>query len=88
MLRSTVVCSANINQRSMDGSRDSELAVGAYQPGFVAKGPSGLPRGQVHGLRMVSRGFIAKGPSGLPRGQVHGLRMVNGDQVHGRRPLR
>ena len=25
--------SANINQRSLDGDRDSELAIGAYQPG-------------------------------------------------------
>ena len=24
--------SANINQRSLDGDRDSELAIGAYQP--------------------------------------------------------
>ncbi|CAA6666405.1 unnamed protein product [Spirodela intermedia] len=27
-----IVGSANINQRSMDGSRDSEIAMGAYQP--------------------------------------------------------
>ena len=28
--------SANINQRSLDGDRDSELAIGAYQPAHVA----------------------------------------------------
>ena len=27
-----IVGSANINQRSMDGGRDTEIAVGAYQP--------------------------------------------------------
>jgi phospholipase D1/2 len=31
-----IVGSANINQRSMDGSRDSEIAVGAYQPQHLA----------------------------------------------------
>ncbi len=32
-----IVGSANINQRSLDGDRDSELAVGACQPGHVVK---------------------------------------------------
>ncbi len=32
-----IVGSANINQRSLDGDRDSELAVGAFQPGHVVK---------------------------------------------------
>ena len=27
-----LIGSANINQRSMDGSRDTEIAMGAYQP--------------------------------------------------------
>uniref|UniRef100_A0A0D9WRW4 Phospholipase D n=1 Tax=Leersia perrieri TaxID=77586 RepID=A0A0D9WRW4_9ORYZ len=46
-----IVGSANINQRSMDGGRDSEIAMGAFQPhhlninGHVA-------RGQIHGFRM------------------------------------
>uniref|UniRef100_M8CY88 phospholipase D n=1 Tax=Aegilops tauschii TaxID=37682 RepID=M8CY88_AEGTA len=31
-----IVGSANINQRSMDGGRDSEIAMGAYQPGYLA----------------------------------------------------
>lgn len=40
--------SANINQRSMDGSRDTELAVGAYQPKFSANNSSTpTARGQV-----------------------------------------
>ena len=32
-----IVGSANINQRSLDGDRDSELAVGAYQPRHTVK---------------------------------------------------
>ncbi|KAG2624914.1 hypothetical protein PVAP13_3KG156100 [Panicum virgatum] len=46
-----IVGSANINQRSMDGARDSEIAMGAYQPRHLAA--AGRPaRGQVHGFRM------------------------------------
>ncbi|CAN1231397.1 Phospholipase D alpha 1 [Linum perenne] len=45
-----IVGSANINQRSMDGARDSEIAMGAYQPYHLAtREPA---RGQVHGFRM------------------------------------
>ena len=29
-----LIGSANINQRSMDGSRDTEIAMGAYQPHY------------------------------------------------------
>ncbi|ONK62965.1 uncharacterized protein A4U43_C07F10000 [Asparagus officinalis] len=47
-----IVGSANINQRSMDGSRDTEIAMGAYQPhrSWARKGSH--PRGQVYGYRM------------------------------------
>lgn len=46
-----IVGSANINQRSMDGGRDSEIAMGAFQPHHLnAKGQ--VARGQVHGFRM------------------------------------
>ncbi|XP_044497022.1 phospholipase D alpha 1-like isoform X2 [Mangifera indica] len=46
-----IVGSANINQRSMDGSRDSEIAMGAYQPYHLS---TSVPaRGQVHGFRMA-----------------------------------
>ncbi|CAL5210604.1 unnamed protein product [Lathyrus oleraceus] len=45
-----IVGSANINERSMDGARDSEIAMGAYQPHHLAaRKPA---RGQVHGFRM------------------------------------
>ncbi|KAL3618353.1 Phospholipase D [Castilleja foliolosa] len=46
-----IVGSANINQRSMDGSRDSEIAMGAYQP-YHLSSRQHLARGQVHGFRM------------------------------------
>lgn len=41
-----IVGSANINKRSMAGTRDTELAVGTYQPAYMAKGGD-LPKGQV-----------------------------------------
>jgi phospholipase D1/2 len=47
-----IVGSANINMRSMHGSRDSEIAIGAYQPKFTLEAAGGLPAGQVHGFRM------------------------------------
>ncbi|XP_027356581.1 phospholipase D alpha 1-like [Abrus precatorius] len=44
-----IIGSANINQRSMDGARDSEIAMGGFQPGhIVSEGP---PRGQIYGFR-------------------------------------
>ncbi|KAF2323242.1 hypothetical protein GH714_034289 [Hevea brasiliensis] len=47
----TIIGSANINQRSMDGARDSEIAMGAYQPYHLStRQPA---RGQVHGFRMA-----------------------------------
>lgn len=48
-----LVGSANINQRSLDGSRDSEIAIGAFQNGYTLAGnPAGrLPNGQVAGFR-------------------------------------
>ncbi|KAH7316216.1 hypothetical protein KP509_21G083200 [Ceratopteris richardii] len=47
-----ILGSANINQRSMDGGRDSEIAMGAFQPAhtMVTEPPS--PRADVHGFRM------------------------------------
>eukprot|EP00249_Psilotum_nudum_P030410 c43009_g1_i1 orf=809-3268(+) len=46
-----IVGSANCNQRSMDGSRDTEIAHGSYQPNHLASSGS-PPRGQIHGFRM------------------------------------
>ncbi|KAM7471690.1 hypothetical protein LguiA_009873 [Lonicera macranthoides] len=46
-----IIGSANINQRSMDGARDSEIAMGAYQPYHLAtRQPA---RGEIHGFRMA-----------------------------------
>eukprot|EP01018_Ginkgo_biloba_P010569 Gb_33341 [translate_table: standard] len=46
-----IVGSANINQRSMDGARDSEIAMGAYQPYHLAAHEPA--KGQIHGFRMA-----------------------------------
>jgi phospholipase D1/2 len=48
-----VVGSANINQRSLDGTRDSEIAIGAFQPAHTLAGTiqGPLPGGQVAGFR-------------------------------------
>ncbi|XP_068651775.1 phospholipase D delta-like [Aristolochia californica] len=44
--------SANINQRSLDGSRDTEIAMGAYQPNYTWSQRKSHPHGQVYGYRM------------------------------------
>ncbi|KAM0949801.1 putative phospholipase D [Dioscorea sansibarensis] len=44
--------SANINQRSLDGSRDTEIAMGAYQPHHTLAEKRRHPHGQVYGYRM------------------------------------
>ncbi|OIV98260.1 hypothetical protein TanjilG_14849 [Lupinus angustifolius] len=46
-----IIGSANINQRSMDGARDTEIAMGGYQPNHLATNQPA--RGQIHGLRMA-----------------------------------
>ena len=46
-----IVGSANLNERSLAGNRDSEIAQGSYQPAHL-NGPCGRARGQVHGFRM------------------------------------
>ena len=47
-----IVGSANINQRSMDGARDSEIAMGGYQPFHISTREQPYPRGTIHGFRM------------------------------------
>ncbi|KAF8019360.1 hypothetical protein BT93_G0128 [Corymbia citriodora subsp. variegata] len=47
-----IMGSANINQRSLDGSRDTEIAMEAYQPHHTWAGKKRHPRGQVYGYRM------------------------------------
>ena len=42
-----ILGSANINQRSMEGTRDSEIAMGAYQPHYTWARKDSYPHGQV-----------------------------------------
>jgi len=44
-----IVGSANINERSMAGNRDTEIAVGAYQPKWTKRTE---PNGDIHRFRM------------------------------------
>ncbi|KAI9118112.1 hypothetical protein K1719_010444 [Acacia pycnantha] len=44
-----IIGSANINQRSMDGARDTEIAMGAFQPYHLAS--YGPPKGHIYGFR-------------------------------------
>ena len=46
-----LVGSANINQRSLGGNRDTEIAVGGYQPDHTVEAVGGDPRGGVHTFR-------------------------------------
>ena len=45
-----IVGSANINQRSMAGSKDTEIAMVAYQPHYTWAEKKNHPRGQVRKL--------------------------------------
>ncbi|RWR86635.1 phospholipase D beta 2-like protein isoform X1 [Cinnamomum micranthum f. kanehirae] len=47
-----IVGSANINQRSLEGTRDTEIAMGAYQPQHTWARKLSSPRGQIYGYRM------------------------------------
>eukprot|EP00268_Persea_americana_P000033 TRINITY_DN10013_c0_g1_i20.p1 TRINITY_DN10013_c0_g1~~TRINITY_DN10013_c0_g1_i20.p1 ORF type:complete len:228 (-),score=33.49 TRINITY_DN10013_c0_g1_i20:465-1148(-) len=47
-----ILGSANINQRSLDGSRDTEIAMGAYQPNYMWARKKSHPHGEVYGYRM------------------------------------
>ncbi|KAF3440357.1 hypothetical protein FNV43_RR18641 [Rhamnella rubrinervis] len=47
-----IMGSANINQRSMAGTKDTEIAMGAYQPHHTWAEKRKHPRGQIYGYRM------------------------------------
>ncbi|RZC05361.1 Phospholipase D delta isoform C [Glycine soja] len=47
-----ILGSANINQRSLAGSRDTEIAMGAHQPHHTWSQKKRHPHGQVYGYRM------------------------------------
>lgn len=44
-----LIGSANVNQRSMDGQRDTEIAIGCYQS---KRGEEGIDRLDIHAFRM------------------------------------
>ncbi|KAK3006976.1 hypothetical protein RJ639_015577, partial [Escallonia herrerae] len=46
-----ILGSANINQRSLDGARDTEIAMGAYQPHHTWASKQSSPHGQIYGYR-------------------------------------
>lgn len=46
-----IIGSANLNQRSMDGARDTEIAQGCYQPEHINQQGRGA-RGEIFGYRM------------------------------------
>jgi phospholipase D1/2 len=46
-----IIGSANINQRSLDGARDSEIVLGSWQPAHLATKES-IAHGEVHGYRL------------------------------------
>ncbi|XP_020592214.1 phospholipase D delta-like, partial [Phalaenopsis equestris] len=46
-----ILGSANINQRSLAGSRDTEIAMGAYQPHYTWAEKKKHPHGQIYGYR-------------------------------------
>lgn len=54
-----ILGSANINQRSLDGSRDTEIAMGAYQPNHTWTHKKQHPHGQVGESRILLRSFWA-----------------------------
>ncbi|KAI3985530.1 hypothetical protein MKX01_033844 [Papaver californicum] len=47
-----ILGSAIINQRSMEGTRDTEIAMGAYQPQHTWANKQSSPHGQIYGYRM------------------------------------
>lgn len=47
-----IIGSANLNQRSMAGSKDTEIAMGAYQPQHTWAREHRHPHGQIYGYRM------------------------------------
>ncbi|XP_059641654.1 phospholipase D gamma 1-like [Cornus florida] len=47
-----ILGSANINQRSLEGTRDTEIAMGAYQPRYTRASKCYSPHGQIYGYRM------------------------------------
>ena len=47
-----LIGSANVNQRSMDGQRDTEIAIGCYQTQDTYSNNQAMKRGDIHAYRM------------------------------------
>lgn len=47
-----LIGTANINQRSLDGCRDSEIMMTSWQPDYLATKESGIPKGDIHAFRL------------------------------------
>ncbi|GLJ47211.1 hypothetical protein SUGI_0996530 [Cryptomeria japonica] len=80
-----IMGSANLNQRSMDGARDTEIAQGSYQPHHInSKDGHHRARGQIFGYRMsLWYEHFAKHNGGLRHEYLHPesrscVRMVRG----------
>lgn len=59
-----IIGSANINQRSMAGTKDTEIAMGSYQPHHTWAKKQKHPRGQVS---FLTRGFwLLSAPTSQP----------------------
>lgn len=54
-----ILGSANINQRSMEGTRDTEIAMGAYQPYHTWARKRSTPHGQASFKKQNSLHFHA-----------------------------
>lgn len=57
-----ILGSANINQRSMEGTRDTEIAMGAYQPQHTWSKRLSSPQGQVKPLNQISENMVYFSP--------------------------
>ncbi|XP_073135995.1 phospholipase D alpha 1-like [Henckelia pumila] len=73
-----IIGSANINQRSMDGGRDTEIAMGAFQPHHLANRVKPA-RGQIFGFRMAlwSEHLLREADSFLHPESLECVRNVN-----------
>lgn len=76
-----IVGSANINQRSMGGTRDSEIAVGCFQPLHTRETSDNTPRGDVYNFRSALwaehlGGSMEESVHGTP-GTIECMRAVN-----------
>lgn len=53
-----IIGSANINQRSLAGSRDTEIAMGAIQPHHTWASNNGHPHGQVINIQIHTYTYL------------------------------